>query len=181
MLLRSSRRQARRETIERLYGAIVAQSRLPSFYTDYAVPDTVEARFDLLVLHVHLVFRRLAEGDVASREIGQLVFDYFISDMDAAVREIGTGDMKVHKKMRDLGEAYYGRANAYDAALKEQGEAALASSLERNIYGGIEASPAAVQRLAHYVKAAVDGLAAQDAAAIAGGVLAFPDPEKVAP
>ena len=50
------------ENIHRLYGAIVAQAREPSFYTDYGVPDTVEGRFDLIVLHIYLVSRRLARG-----------------------------------------------------------------------------------------------------------------------
>ncbi len=178
MLLGTSRRQARKETIQRLYGAIVAQSRLPSFYLDYAVPDTVEGRFDLLALHVHLVFRRLAAGGGQAKETAQQVFDYFISDMDAAVRELGTGDMKVHKKMRDLGEAYYGRANAYDAALKETDNTALVAALERNVHGG-SAADGAGNRLAHYVRETAAALDRQDAGEIAGGALSFPDPENV--
>ncbi len=179
MLLRSSRRQARQETIERLYGAIVAQSRLPSFYTDYAVPDMIEGRFDLMVLHVHLLFRALSGGDPASREIAQEVFDHFIADMDAALREMGTGDLAVPKKMRDIGEAYYGRANVYDAALKEADDVALATALRRNIFGETPGGEAAVARLAAYVRAAVAGLAAQNTGSIAGGAISFPDPEKV--
>lgn len=178
MFLHPSRRQALQETIERLYGAIVAQSRLPSFYMDYAVPDTPEGRFDLLVLHVHLVFRRLA-ADAATGDTAQQVFDHFIADMDSAVRELGVGDMKVGKKMRSIGEAYYGRANAYDAALKQTGIADLASSLARNIFGSDPARTVEAERLAHYVRDTVAGLSAQDRQAIAGGDLAFPDPEKV--
>lgn len=178
MFLRTSRRRARQETIERLYGVIVAQARLPSFYMDYAVPDTPEGRFDLLVLHVHLVFRRLAT-DPAARETAQEMFDYFIADMDAALRELGVGDLKVGKKMRGVGEAYYGRANAYDAALKESGEGALAAALGRNIFGGDETKLLEARRLAHYVRIAADALAAQDGAIITGGAPAFPAPEEV--
>jgi cytochrome b pre-mRNA-processing protein 3 len=74
-------RRARRErqrTIERLYGAIVAQARLPVFYTALAAPDTIEGRFDLLVLHVHLVYRRLAELGEDGRMLGQALFDRFL-------------------------------------------------------------------------------------------------------
>jgi cytochrome b pre-mRNA-processing protein 3 len=178
MFLRPGRRQAQRETIERLYGVIVAQARLPSFYMGYAVPDTPEGRFDLLVLHVHLVFRRLA-ADGPGRETGQQMFDYFIADMDAAVRELGVGDLKVGKKMRGIGEAYYGRANAYDAALKEAGDAGLAAVLLRNIHGGIAGRTVEARRLAHYVKEAAAILSKQDTGAIADGRIVFPDPEKV--
>ena len=34
------RRGVRQDTISTLYGTIVAQARMPSFYRDYAVPDT---------------------------------------------------------------------------------------------------------------------------------------------
>ena len=54
------RRSARPDTISSLYGTIVAQARLPGFYRNYAVPDTVNGRFDLIVLHLALLLERLA-------------------------------------------------------------------------------------------------------------------------
>ena len=54
------RRAARPDTISTLYGMIVAQARLPEFYRDYAVPDTVNGRFDLIVLHLALLIERLS-------------------------------------------------------------------------------------------------------------------------
>lgn len=48
------RRRVRSDTISSLYGTIVAQARLPCFYREYGVPDTVNGRFDLLVLHLAL-------------------------------------------------------------------------------------------------------------------------------
>ncbi|MGB8897600.1 MAG: ubiquinol-cytochrome C chaperone family protein [Pseudolabrys sp.] len=56
------RRSARQDTISTLYGTIVAQARLPCFYREYAVADTVNGRFDLLVLHLVAVLGRLAEA-----------------------------------------------------------------------------------------------------------------------
>jgi len=40
------------DTISALYGMIVAQARLPCFYRDYAVADTVNGRLDLILLHL---------------------------------------------------------------------------------------------------------------------------------
>src|SRR5262249_39071116 len=53
-------------TIEAIYGMIVTRVRKPVFYRDFGVPDTVEGRFDLLLLHLWMVLRRLrtAEGGV---------------------------------------------------------------------------------------------------------------------
>jgi len=48
-----------RGTIEGIYGMIVTQAREPLFYRDLGVPDTVNGRFDLLVLHLWMVLRRL--------------------------------------------------------------------------------------------------------------------------
>jgi cytochrome b pre-mRNA-processing protein 3 len=168
------RRRAPRETIERLYGEVVAQARRPEFYTVFAVPDTVEGRFDLIVLHVHLLFRRLAREDPETRAIGQQVFDRFVEDMDASLREMGTGDLAVPKRVRAMGEAFYGRAEAYDAALVSDGDDALAAALLRNVYGG--KGEFSARALAGYVRRTAAILAAQTADEIGRGAVRFPAP-----
>jgi cytochrome b pre-mRNA-processing protein 3 len=166
MPLNFSRRRQRRETIDRLYGAIVAQARLPVFYARLGVPDTIEGRFDMLVLHVYLLFRRLSGEDVETRSIGQGVFDRFVEDLDDSLREMGTGDLAVPKRMRAMGEAFYGRAAVYDAALRASDAVALGGSLLRNVYGGNRAADSAAARLAHYVQSAAAALASQGTGAI---------------
>ena len=55
-------------------------------------------------------------------------------DVNEALRDIGTGDLTVGKKIRKMGEAFYGRAKAYDEALSKQGEEIeLQHSLVRNL------------------------------------------------
>jgi cytochrome b pre-mRNA-processing protein 3 len=70
------RRHARHDTISALYGTIVAQARLPCFYREYGVSDTVNGRFDLLVLHLATVLDRLAE-DPELRDLGRLFLTAF--------------------------------------------------------------------------------------------------------
>ena len=48
-----------RGTIEAIYGMIVAQAREPLFYRAMGVPDTVNGRFDMVLLHLWMVLRRL--------------------------------------------------------------------------------------------------------------------------
>jgi cytochrome b pre-mRNA-processing protein 3 len=177
MCLSASRRK-REETIDRLYGAIVAHARLPVFYRALAVPDTIEGRFDLLVLHVHLLFRRLAGANDAQRAAGQAVFDRFILDMDDSLRELGVGDLTVPKLMRSMGEAFYGRAAVYDAAIAESGDQALGAALMRNIYSNDANAEKRALRLAGYVRRAIVTLAVQDAATIVAGDVKFPLPEE---
>ena len=62
MILRRFRFNSSDRTIRDLYGMIVAQARSSAFYSAYEVPDTVQGRFDLIVLHLVLVLERLDVG-----------------------------------------------------------------------------------------------------------------------
>ena len=172
------RRPSRQPTIQALYGAIVAQARLPAFYRDYGVPDTVSARIDMIMLHLVLVLRRLRQVEADRSLTAQPLFDLFCQDMDDNFREMGVGDLKVPKEMRRIAEAFYGRAQTYDAALDGDDGAALVAALARNVDGGGEPTLAAA-RLAAYMRETSRRLAAQDAPALASQRPAFPDPETI--
>lgn len=172
------RRSARPDTISTLYGTIVAQARMPCFYRDFAVADTVNGRFDLLVLHMDLVLHRLTE-DPALKELGQALFDRFCQDMDHNLREMGVGDLSVPKEMRRIGEAFYGRAQAYRTALLAEDNGALEKALVRNIYGGTVPAAGVPGRLAVYMREATLGLRRQSAAMLKAGKLCFPDPTAI--
>ena len=168
-------------TIDALYGAIVAQARSPGFYLTYGVPDTVEGRFDMIVLHLVLVFRRLAREPDAVRALAQGVFDRFCRDMEHNLREMGVGDLSVPKQMRRLGEAFYGRAGVYERAINapNQSREMLATALARNVFAEPGSSGKALH-LAAYVAEAERCLEAAPSVALAGGAIAFPDPATVA-
>ncbi len=177
MILPLFRRSARSDTISALYGTIVAQARLPCFYRDYAVADTVNGRFDLLVLHLGLVLGRLEEAGL--QELGQALFDRFCEDMDHNLREMGIGDLAVPKEMQRMGEAFYGRTQAYRAALATDAQEVLAEAVARNIYDSAPASRAAAARLATYMREAVRELNDQTPAALRTGGLHLPDPAAI--
>ena len=141
-------------TIEAIYGMIVAQARLPAFYERHGVPDTVNGRFDMVLLHMWLVLRRLRSAAGAS-ELSQGLFDRFCSDMDDNLRELGVSDLSVPKKMLGFAEAFYGRTAAYDAALLAGGTA-LEQALARNVLLAADATHASA--LAAYVRAATGEL-----------------------
>ena len=160
-------------TIEAIYGMIVAQARLPAFYERFGVPDTVNGRFDMVLLHLWLVLRRLrtsADGTV----LAQALFDHFCSDMDDNLREMGVGDLSVPKRMVKFAEAFYGRTAAYDAALKAGGSE-LAQALARNVLLVAETAPAGP--LAAYVQAAVRGLETIDDKRLLAGEWSFVAPK----
>ena len=167
-------RIAPRGTIEAIYGMIVTQAREPMFYRDLGVPDTVNGRFDLLLLHLWLVLRRLKSVE-AGTGLSQALFDHFCEDMDDNLRELGVGDLAVPKRMRAFGEAFYGRAAAYDMALTE-GREAFAQALCRNILNGGNIEKA--RRLVAYADAAMAALSGLDRATLLDGVWKLPLPEQ---
>ena len=102
------------------YGAIVAQARAPAFYAALGVPDSVTGRFEMVVLHTVLVIERLRREGEAGSALGQRIFDDFCRDMDQSLRELGFGDLGVPKRMKKMGESFYGRAEAYGRTLGDR-------------------------------------------------------------
>jgi cytochrome b pre-mRNA-processing protein 3 len=193
MILARFRRNSQAPTIHALYGAIVAQARSVAFYADYRVPDTVGGRFDLIVLHLVLLLKRLGRRAEAGRDLGQEplgqaalgqellgqeLFDAFCRDLDANLREMGVGDLAVPKRMQAFAEAFYGRQAAYLAALDAADERVFEKALARNIFPA--GNDAGAAQLARYARAAVTRLDAQDDGALIRGEVVFPSPEAFA-
>jgi cytochrome b pre-mRNA-processing protein 3 len=169
------RRNRQPVTISALYGMIVAQARRPAFYSDYAVADTANARFDLLLAHVALVVNRLMQ-EKAGGDAAQALFDLFCADMDDNLREMGVGDLSLPKHMTRAGEAFYGRAQAYRDALAREDDAALIETVTRNV---MREPQDVAPRLAAYIRSAAGELERQPVQAIAAGGVGFPDPTKI--
>ena len=161
-----------RGTIEGIYGMIVTQAREPLFYRELGVADTVNGRFDLLVLHLWMVLRRFRSVE-GSANVSQALFDRFCEDMDANLREMGVGDLTVPKRMQAFGEAFYGRTAAYDVALAA-GDETLAAAMCKNVLNGERMENA--RHLATYVKMVLERLDGIDDAAFLAAAWAFPAP-----
>lgn len=173
-MLNFFRRPPKASTIEALYGAIVAQARLPVFYRSYGVADTVNGRLDLVMLHLALAFHRLSEGPDSAKAAGQAAFDRFCQDMDDHLREQGVSDLRVPKDMQRLAEAFFGRYRSYISALKAGDRDALRIALRRNVFA--ESDAAGLDWLADYVEATAQALGGQDVAAVASGRISWPVP-----
>ena len=157
-----------------LYRAIVAQARQPHFYRDLGVPDSLDGRFDMIILHAYLASRRLkAMNTAGSQALNQALFDLMFADMDSSLREIGVGDLSVGKKVKAMAQAFYGRVEAYDAGLAA-GDDRLAEALLRNLYGTVTPQPAQSLAMAAYLRRADEALAVQPDGEIMAGNVAFP-------
>lgn len=163
-----------------LYASVVDQARKPEFYTVMKVADTVDGRFDMIVLHLFLVLNRFSKQERQHPVLRAMLEEHF-ADMDNSLREIGVGDLSVPKKIHRMIDALYGRFETYEKAMDGITPVeALSEALARNVYrGGAEGGPefeAALERLTRYVLEARTALGAQNAGAILDGKVSFPAP-----
>jgi len=140
-----SRSKHRREAAARIYAALVSRAREPVFFARFAVPDSLDGRFDLLTLHAWLLLERL-KGET---RLSQALVDAVFVGFDEALREMGAGDLGMGRKMKKLADAFYGRLQAYGAAADA---AAMADALTRNLYRG-ETAPCAGAMAAYVLRA----------------------------
>ncbi len=143
---------------------LVARARQPVFFAGLGVPDSMDGRFDLVALHAWLVLERLKAAGLAPE--AQALTDGLFLGFDEALREQGTGDMGMGRRMKAMANAFFGRLKAYSEAADE---AALAEALARNVWRGA-AGGERVLRLARYVQSARTALAGCD---VGAGTLDF--------
>lgn len=162
--------KVREKREKRLYEAIVAAARHVRFYENMGIADTIDGRFEMIVLHLFLVLNRLKGEGV--EDVRQNLTDEFFADMDRSLRELGVSDVAVGKKVRKIAESYYGRVTAYDRALSS-GPKMLEEAVSRNIYP--EGAPEdSIRAMTGYFSDAVKHLGAISLEQILLGELRFP-------
>ena len=153
-----------------VHRAAVDQARLVPFYAEHGVPDTLDGRFEMIILHTFLVLHRLRSLPEAQK-FSQALYDVLFGDMDRALREMGTGDLSVGKQVRRMAQGLAGRTRAYQDGLAGTGD--LVEALRRNLYGTVTPRDEDLGFMAAYMTRQAELLQTQDAATIIGGTVAF--------
>lgn len=170
------KKQRNQPIIDRQYASLTSAARVPFFYSDLGVPDTVMGRFELLSIVMILFFRRTAKSGTSGQELAQEIIDAFFQDLDHSIRELGIGDPGVPKRMKKLAGMFYGRLESYAAALEAKDQDGLAAALSRNIHP--KAAPDhPMHGLAEWMIAAEARLLVVGEDEIAHGTLVMPAPE----
>lgn len=170
-------RRHRAQAASDLYLSAVSAARQPLFYAQMGVPDTLEGRYDMIVLHVWMIMRRLGRvGGERAEAVSRAMVELMFADMDRNLREMGVTDLRVGKRVLNMAEAFYGRAGAYDRALAED-DAALAAALERNVYQSGTPQAGQTTVLAGHVRTQLAHLDSQGGDAICEGEVSFLQPE----
>jgi cytochrome b pre-mRNA-processing protein 3 len=166
-----SKSNPRRIAAEKLYGDLVAQARQPVFYAEWGVPDTVDGRFDMILLHIFAVMRRLSIEGQEEKDLSQALYDVMFVDLDRALREIGVGDMSVGRHIRRMMKAFNGRMIAYEDGLIDAEK--MDAALRRNVYGTV-AGEISTAKLAAYAHQCVRSVQTMPLQMIVEGRLIWP-------
>ena len=158
--------------VERLYAGVVAEARQPGWYVEGGVPDTLDGRFDMVVLVLSMLLLRLEEvtGGNPRHPAAQLsadLADRFLTDMEGNLRQDGIGDQVVPKHLGQMMAALGGRLGAYRAARGDN--EAMADALQRNLLRGGIVSDAALLWLGNATRALSERLSATSFARLAAG------------
>jgi len=148
------RRSRAVEDAERLLAGVTGASRRAVFYGPGRVPDTLDGRFQVMALNGSVALLRL-QADPALSPLAQAFTDALFSQFDAGLREAGVSDTSVPKRMHALAGEFYGRLQAYGAAIAAADAPALVTAIGRNIWRD-DTHPFAAA-LADYAMRAVEG------------------------
>ena len=187
MILFSREKRRNRDLACAVYAKIAAQARQPAFFRDLGVDDTINGRFEILVLNLFVVVNRLVRGIDSDEGFARLVIEAFVTDMDDSYRQIGISDLRVGKKIKTLYGLFGARIAHYDLALAPASKSgsgstppngarlsALAARIAAQVPGAQDGTASAA--LGRYMAAAIDGLAAVPTGRVRAGDFSFPDP-----
>jgi cytochrome b pre-mRNA-processing protein 3 len=122
--------------VEIYYNNIVSLARNKNLYLKGGVPDTLDGRFELIILHCHFFIKRLLKIESDEKLFAQNIIDYMFKDFDRSLREIGVGDLSVGKKIKFMVASFYGRVNVYEEAFNRN-KKIIHKALKNNLYGTI--------------------------------------------
>ena len=147
-----------RDLVLSLHNHVVEASRRPSLYGEGGLPDTMEGRFEALVLHVLVVLRRLRQLPPPAEDASQEFVDAVFAHLEIALREMGIGDFGVPKRMKKLAGAFFDRTSKYDALIAARDVEGLAAEVASRL----SSDPGSLRRFAAMLIASEERLSGFD-------------------
>ena len=148
----TSSQSDKKDIINSFYSKIVNISRNEAFYNKLLVPDTIDGRFDLLVLFSVILTFRLSKCGSEGQDFSQKLFDKIFLDLDLSLRELGAGDAGVHIKIKQMVKLYMGRQHAYCNCLEIQDFDKLKTHIVKNVYRNVNDFGNSADLLTEYSK-----------------------------
>ena len=173
--LRETRRSRlnRRDVSRKLYQRIVMQARQPSFYSVAKVSDSVDGRFELIVLHLFILLHCFRHDPITA-SISQDLVDAMTEDMDRALRQLGVGDLKIGREVRTMAATMHVRLRSYEVALEGEDEMLSRVLSDSFCSDPVTAFDADVELMTIYVRRAIEGISRLPCRDLIQGHIVFP-------
>ncbi len=141
---------AQKRRADTLYRGLMGAALSPEAYAAGVVPDDMDHRVQMVGLHAAvLVWQLTRRPEKVLQRLPHLIHARVFDGFDASLRETGVGDASIARKVRKLGEHYYGlgtstadalsrptieRAGALEEVLKRNGVATAGREAELSQY-----------------------------------------------
>ncbi len=130
------------------YGLLIGAAREPKPFAEGWVDDTLDGRFQMVTLVSTLIMRRLRTCGAGGKALADAIYKQVFSGFDHALREEGVGDSSIARRIRKMGETFFGLARAVDAALETSDpQTEVCEVLTRNV----QPNPDRAEALAVYL------------------------------
>lgn len=124
-----------------IFYALTAEARMPHWYVEGTVPDTIDGRFTVLTTVLALALVRLEQLGDEGNALSVALTERFIHVMESEHRELGLGDPTLGKTVRKLVGSLSRRTDIWRDALA--GEPDWPHATRLSLYPG-EVSPEAL-------------------------------------
>ena len=95
------RKKYNTKNIEKILNNIIKISYSSSFNKKFKIPKTFYSRYEIILILIFLINLRL-KNEKANKMKIQIMYNYLFDYIDYSLREIGTGDLSVGKKVNIL-------------------------------------------------------------------------------
>ena len=97
---------------------IIEVSYSVSFNKKFKIPNTFYARYEIILILIFLIYIRLKNEKVNKMKV-QIMYNYLFDYIDYSLREIGTGDLSVGKKVKTMARIFSFRIKLYEKSISK--------------------------------------------------------------
>lgn len=130
-----SRKRYLRGQARSLHANLKARALHPDLYLAGIAEDSLNGRFEQVAIHSAMIMRHLRDQGAEGRQVSQMLYEEVFSGFDYSLRETGVGDSGISRKVRKLGEHFFGLARGLDAGFAAETPNELLDFVSRNGLG----------------------------------------------
>ena len=104
--------------IKDILNNIIEISYSDSFNKKFKIPNTFYSRYEIILILIFLLYLRL-KNERANKIKIQIMYDFLFDYIDYSLREIGTGDLSVGKKVKTMARIFSFRIKLYEKSISK--------------------------------------------------------------